>query len=79
MIVYNIFSCNIYGELTDSQRLSKSVRQGCLVSALQYVITNHPLLPQMDNLVSTGQLHGLKMHDGEDFVAQTYADDTLFM
>ena len=33
----------------------------------------------MDNLVSIGQLHSLKMKDVHDFVAQAYVDDTNFL
>ena len=72
-------SCIIEGELTDSWSLAKSVRQGCPVSALLYAIATHPLLLYMDHLVSIGQLHGLQMKDGHDFVAQAYADDTSFL
>ena len=33
----------------------------------------------MHHLALIGQLHGLKMKDGHDFVAQAYVDDTTFL
>ena len=39
-------------------------------------IAIYPLVLCLGSVVSR-QLHSLKMHDGEDFVAQAY--DTLFM
>ena len=65
--------------MTDSWSLVKSVQQVCLVSALLYAIATHPLLLYMDHLVSIGQLHGLQIKDGHNFVAHAYADDTSFM
>ena len=44
-----------------------------------YAIATHPQLLYMDNLVSIGQLHSLKMKDVHDFVAQAYVDDTNFL
>ena len=51
-------SCIIEGELTYSWSLTKSVRQGCPVSALLYAIASHPLLLYLDRLVSIGQPNG---------------------
>ena len=65
-------SCIIDGEITNSWSLAKSVQQDCIASPLLYATATHPLLLYMDHLVSIGQLHGLQMKDGHDFVAPAY-------
>ncbi len=65
----------INGVLTDSFALERSVRQGCLLSALLYSIATEPLarLIKRDE-----EIRGIQMPHGGMSIIHQYADDTTF-
>ncbi|MCO5584508.1 hypothetical protein L7F22_038436 [Adiantum nelumboides] len=65
--------------LSDPWELGRSVRQGCLLSALLYAISTHPLLLYVDKMVDTSLLHGVQFLGSPSFLPQAYADDSFFM
>ena len=47
--------------LTDPIPIRRSVRQGCPLSPLLFVVATHPLFFMLEKLSSDGILHGLRL------------------
>lgn len=71
--------CILGNRLSQAWKLTRSVRQGCPLSALLYAIATHPLLLHMDFLTTQGHIHGLSIPGSTPFIAQAYVDDSYFM
>lgn len=61
--------------LTDKFKIERSVRQGCSLSPLLYILVLEPLL---ENIRKDSNIGGLKLPGGIILKVKAYADDTIF-
>ena len=67
---------NINGKLSDKININRSLRQGCPMSMLLYVISAIPINHNTEN---DTLIKGLKTKIGNEIKILNYADDTTFM
>ena len=57
--------------------LKISLRPGCPLSPLLFEIATHPILVKMHELATCGEIVGLALPSGKQWIAQALADDSL--
>lgn len=55
----------------------RSVRQGCPLAPLLFVILTHPLVLALEDAVAKGLIKGLVLPDGSNLLEKLFADDSL--
>ena len=66
----------INGHLSNKIKIERSVRQGCPLSMLLFVLCNEPLLNQIE---LNEKIEGYKLPGGTNLKSMAYADDTSFI
>lgn len=71
---------HVNGWFTKSIKLDMGVRQGCPLSSLLFTISTKPVMTMLKHKVSTRELEGIPMRNGEQLTHQLFTDDTsIFM
>ena len=55
----------------------RSLRQRCPLSPLLFAIATQPILVKMNELATHGEIVGLALPSGKQFIAQALADDSF--
>ena len=67
---------NVNGKLTSKINISRSVRQGCSISMLLFVLSSTPILNMIEK---EKDIKGIKTKYGKEIKVLAYADDTTIM
>lgn len=64
------------GRLSPPVNINRSVRQGCPLYPLFFVVATHPMFTFLEYMASTGKIQGLQLSK-EQLLALGFADDTI--
>ena len=76
--MYNEISCqvNVNGKLSDKIKVNRSVRQGCSISMLLFVLSASPIINMIEG---NKEIEGMKTKSGKEIKIMSYADDTTLV
>ena len=76
--MYNEISCqvNVNGKLSRKIKVTRSVRQGCSISMLLFVLSATPIINAIEE---NNKIEGIKTKNGTEIKILSYADDTTIM
>ena len=67
---------NVNGELTESFKLSRSIKQGCPLAPLLYAIASDGLTWLVQDKMDQGKIKGIKIDENEQVYLELFASDT---